>query len=372
MWQPITDPQTWNTLLCRLPAPHVLQSWEWGEFKSRWGWSAERWALSGADQRPRALVQLLRRRAGRLPVCVLYAPKGPVVADAQALDEALSFIERRARQTRAVWAKVDGDCHLAFAPRSADAPQSAVEPQSADALTTREVARSALRTRGWRYSPNQVQFRNTMHTDLRHSDDELLAGMKQKWRYNIRLAEKHGVTIRQSTPAEAATLYRLYGETGRRDGFTIREPDYYYDAWRSMHAVGLLAEHASVAQPLAGLVLFRLGGRAWYFYGMSSAEGREHMPNYLLQWAALRWARDNGCTIYDWWGAPEELNEHDSMWGVYRFKDGFGAKFVEGLGAWDYAPSAVLYSLYTRWMPAFWRMARRKKSAPQNGMIPPG
>jgi lipid II:glycine glycyltransferase (peptidoglycan interpeptide bridge formation enzyme) len=323
--------------------PHVLQSWEWGDFKSRWGWSAERWVLYGADQCPRAMVQLLRRSAGRLPLCVLYAPKGPVAADAQAFAEALGFVERRARQTHAIWAKVDGDSHLAFAQPPAGL----------------DVARAKLREHGWRYSPNQVQFRNTMHTDLRHSDEELLAGMKQKWRYNIRLAEKRGVTIRLATPEETSVLYRMYDETGRRDGFIIRGQEYYEDAWRSMHAVGLLAEHASAAQPLAGLVLFRFAERAWYFYGMSRAEGREHMPNYLLQWAALRWARDNGCTIYDWWGAPEELNEHDSMWGVYRFKDGFGAQFVEGLGAWDFAPSALLYSLYTRWMPAVWRLVHK-------------
>jgi lipid II:glycine glycyltransferase (peptidoglycan interpeptide bridge formation enzyme) len=327
--------------------PHVLQAWEWGEFKSRWGWTAERWALDPSGERPRAMVQLLRRSAGGLPVCVLYAPKGPVAVDEQAFAEALAFVEHRSRRARAVWAKLDGDCHLAF-----DRPAAALDD-----------ARAMLRARGWRYSPNQVQFRNTMHTDLRRTDEELLAGMKQKWRYNIRLAEKRGVTIRRATPEDMATLYRMYEETGRRDGFIIREAPYYDDAWRSMHAVGLLAEHASAAQPLAGLVLFRFAERAWYFYGMSRAEGREHMPNYLLQWAAMRWARDHGCTIYDWWGAPEALNEHDAMWGVYRFKDGFGAQFVEGLGAWDYAPSGLFYSLYTRWMPAIWRLARKKSAA---------
>ncbi|MCL4505332.1 MAG: peptidoglycan bridge formation glycyltransferase FemA/FemB family protein [Chloroflexi bacterium] len=348
MWQTVTDPAAWNESLSRFPTAHVLQSWEWGEFKSRWGWSAQRWLLSGDGGQPRAMVQLLRRSAGRLPLCVLYAPKGPTADSVASYVEALQWLEHQSQAQRAVWLKVDGDARL-------DGP----EPLAA--------ARAALGSRGWRYSPNQVQYRNTMHTDLRHTDQELLAAMKQKWRYNIRLAEKRGVTIRLATPEEMPLLYEMYAETGARDGFIIREPEYYYDAWRTMRAVAFLAEHASAPKPLAGLVLFRFAARAWYFYGMSRAEGREHMPNYLLQWMAMRWARDNGCDIYDWWGAPEQLDEQDSMWGVYRFKDGFGAQFVEGLGAWDYAPIPLFYNAYVRWMPAVWRMVRgaRQGAHPQ-------
>jgi peptidoglycan pentaglycine glycine transferase (the first glycine) len=349
MWQSITDPVAWNTALSRLPMPHVLQSWEWGEFKSRWGWCAQRWLLAGTDTHapPRAMLQLLRRSAGRLPLCVLYAPKGPAADSLASYAEALAWLERQARGQLAIWVKMDGDVHLGF--------------EHEDLAG----ARAALARRGWRYSTNQVQFRNTTHSDLRHSDDELLAGMKQKWRYNIRLAEKRGVKVRLATAEEWPLLYEMYAETGRRDGFLIRERDYYFDAWRALDAVALVAEHESAQRPLAGLVLFRFGGRAWYFYGMSRAEGREHMPNYLLQWSAMRWARDNGCTIYDWWGAPEQLVETDPMWGVHRFKEGFGARFVEGLGAWDYAPSALLYSLYVRWMPAAWGMVRRRRGVEQ-------
>src|SRR5437879_12288083 len=97
--------------------------------------------------------------------------------------------------------------------------------------------RSMLRSLGWHYSPDQVQFRNTMHTDLCHTDEELLAHMKQKWRYNIRLAEKRGVKIRIGTSEDAPVLYAMYAETGQRDGFIIREPAYYYDAWRTTHSV---------------------------------------------------------------------------------------------------------------------------------------
>jgi lipid II:glycine glycyltransferase (peptidoglycan interpeptide bridge formation enzyme) len=198
-----------------------------------------------------------------------------------------------------------------------------------------------------------VQFRNSGLSDLRRSDDELLAAMKPKTRYNVRLAEKRGVRVRVASPigeSDAQILYAMYAETGRRDGFATRAAPYYFDAWRAIKAVGLIAERDG--QALAGLVLFHFAGRAWYFHGMSRTAGREHMPSYALQWEAMRWARAAGCSIYDWWGAPEHTDDAgDGMAGVWRFKQGFGARFVEGIGAWDYAPSAALYRAYARLGP---------------------
>jgi peptidoglycan pentaglycine glycine transferase (the first glycine) len=335
MWAAIDDLSEWNKALRALPWPHLLQSWEWGEFKSRWGWSAERWLLRAPDGAPRAAVQVLRRRLGRLPFCVLYVPKGPACADEAAFLAALDWLAARARAVRALWVKIDGDPHLAQPP--AERPQALAR------------YRALLTQRGWRYSPSQVQFRNTAHTELRRSDEVLLATMKPKTRYNIRLAERHGVSVRLVTPikdADADLLYEMYAETAQRDGFLIRPRAYYLDAWDALGGFGFIAYHEDRA--LAGLVLLCFANRAWYFYGMSRDVGREHMPNYLLQWSALRWARDLGHRVYDWWGAPDTLSPDDPLWGVYRFKEGFGAQFVEGLGAWDFAPLPVLYTLYNR------------------------
>lgn len=338
MWTSVADARLWDDALRALPAPHVLQSWAWGEFKSRWGWSAERWLLRAADGSPRAAVQVLRRAIRRLPWCVLYAPKGPTFADGKALGEALAWLERRAQAQRAIWVKMDAD------------PAAPVDEREAGGALAQ--CRALLAARGWRYSPSQIQFRNTLHTDLRHSDDELLAAMKPKTRYNIRLAEKRGVRVRVAAPIgddDAQLLYAMYAETAQRDGFIIREAAYYFDAWRALDGVAFIAERED--QTLGALVLLCFADRAWYFYGMSRSAGREHMPNHLLQWTALRWARDRGYTTYDWWGAPDALDESDRLWGVYRFKEGFGARLIEGLGAWDYAPLPLLYAAYCRLGP---------------------
>jgi lipid II:glycine glycyltransferase (peptidoglycan interpeptide bridge formation enzyme) len=172
------------------------------------------------------------------------------------------------------------------------------------------------------------------------------------------------VRVREAGESDFEAFYALYGETGARDGFIIRPYEYYATTWRTFlraqaqegnpaGGVLLLAEHPEEAQPLAGLFLFRYGARAWYFYGASSERHRRDMPNYLLQWEALRWALGQGCTVYDWWGAPTHPeDEQDPMQGVWQFKQGFGAELQPHIGAWDFPLMPPLYRLYQEAMPA--------------------
>jgi lipid II:glycine glycyltransferase (peptidoglycan interpeptide bridge formation enzyme) len=200
-----------------------------------------------------------------------------------------------------------------------------------------------------------------MLLDLTRDLDEILAAMKSKWRYNIRLAGRKGVTVGHGQPTDLPLLYQMYAETATRDGFVIRPEEYYRDAWGSFIEAGL-------AQPLiaevegeavAMVIIFRFAERAWYMYGASRDAHREKMPNHLLQWEAMLWAREQGCTIYDMWGAPDVLDESDPMWGVYRFKQGFGGEFVEHIGAWDFPVSQLGYWLYTSVMPRVLDTMRR-------------
>ncbi len=221
-----------------------------------------------------------------------------------------------------------------------------------------------LRARGWSFSASQVQFRNTVTLDLRQDEDALLAGMNQSTRRKIRTAIKEGVTVRPaSSEADLRTLYDLYTVTGERQGFLIRPLDYYRDAWARFMEAGLaqafLAEWEGA--PLAGVVIFHFGPKAWYFYGMSGNDERNRQPTYLLQWEAIRWAKAQGYATYDFWGAPNEFVESDPMWGVYRFKDGFGGTVVRHIGAWDYVPNSALYWAYERLMPRVLGLMRRLK-----------
>ena len=120
----------------------------------------------------------------------------------------------------------------------------------------------------------------------------------------------------------------------------------------------LIAEHDG--KPIAHVILFHFGRKCWYFYGASANEHRDKMPNYLLQWEAMRWAKARGYSLYDMWGAPDEFNEGDGMWGVYQFKRGFHGTVVRHVGAWDYAPNAFMYRAYTQFLPRVLNLMRRR------------
>lgn len=122
--------------------------------------------------------------------------------------------------------------------------------------------------------------------------------------------------------------------------------------------IPLIAE--AEGDSLAAVILFVFGGRAWYLYGMSRDLHREKMPNYLLQWEAMRISKAMGANEYDLWGAPEIFDEHDPLWGVFRFKDGLGARVVRTIGAWDYPAKPILYSLYTQILPRILDVLRRR------------
>jgi len=161
------------------------------------------------------------------------------------------------------------------------------------------------------------------------------------------------VTFRSGTVNDLNILYDLYTTTGERDDFITRPLDYYRQAWSTFIEAGLA--HPLIAEfegkPIAHVILFHFGQKCWYFYGASSNEERNRMPNYLLQWEAMKWAKAQGYTVYDMWGAPNEFNETDSMWGVYEFKRGFRGTVTRHIGAWDYAPYPPLYWGYTQIMP---------------------
>lgn len=356
----VASAETWHQALLSLPNPHPLQSWAWGDFKSRWGWSAAPLLLTIQDNQPLAAALVLKRQLPRLPFSILYVPKGPILDynNAPLRRVALAQLEQIARRQKAIFVKIDPDVVYSWG----------LEDERYSPVGAKFIRE--LLARGWRFSGDQVQFRNTVELDLERPAGELLATMKQKTRYNIRLAERKGITIRAGTPADFPAIAQMYLETAQRDGFAVRPVAYYLDAWQTLYDAGLahplLAEYEG--QPVAAVIVVSYGGRAIYMYGASTDKERQRMPNYLLQWEAIRQAQERGGRVYDFWGAPDDFVESDPLWGVWRFKAGFNGQIVRHIGAWDYPARPFWYWLYTVVIPKYLDLLRARNN-PQISQI---
>ena len=317
------SPLEWDNFLSRHPEAHILQTSAWGELKVAFGWRAFRL------QQGEAGAQMLIRRL--LPgIHLAYIPRGPVGYDWQSI---LPAVDEICHQHHVVFLKVEPDLWDSEPEKSSPPP-------------------------GFVSSPHSIQPPRTLILDLSGDEQVVLGRMKQKTRYNINLALKKGVVIHPTSDLDI--FHSLIELTAQRDRFGAHQLDYYRRAYELFHPLGqcelFLAEYEH--NPLAALMVFAYGKRAWYFYGGSSNSHRERMPNYLLQWEAMRWARSQGCNEYDFWGVPDAdletleagfTQRSDNLWGVYRFKRGFGGVLRRTAGPWDRIYQPLLYRLYLLW-----------------------
>jgi len=344
---PIVTSSDWDKLLSQYPDAHLLQSCAWGELKARFGWEVVR--ISG-----KVNAQILFRKLG-LGFRMAYLPKGPVETGNQ---------DPFDNQTTDFWHEVDQACHRKLAVFLKVEPDAFLDPGLQMGKSARDYAGiwqypQGFCPNGFRSSPHAIQPPRTILVDLRGDEDQILARMKQKTRYNIKLAARRGVIIHPS--ADLEQFHNILRTTGTRDSFGVHSLEYYRSCYELFHSPGacelLVAEYE--AQPLAALMVFARGKRAWYFYGASANEHRDLMPSYLLQWEAMRWARLQGCLEYDLWGIPDanegELeasfnSRSDDLWGVYRFKRGFGGCVVRSAGPWDRVYHPLAYQAYQLWV----------------------
>lgn len=315
--------RSWQEFISQHPEAHILQTIQWAHLKAEFGWKIAH-TIAGSSG---ALILFRSFPAG---VTLAYIPRGPIGDWSAELD---SGIDQLCRRYRAFALKVEPD-----------APQTG-------SLEAR------MQELGFAPSPHSIQPRRTLIVDLSPDEEEILMNMNQKTRYNIRLSSRKGVTVRAWE--DISGFCQMISKTASREGFGAHSPAYYQRAYELFHPQGLcelfVAEYRSV--PLAAIMAFAHGPRAWYLYGASTTRERNRMPTYQLQWEAIRWAKAKGCKSYDLWGVPdadrETLEESfttrsDGLWGVYRFKRGFGGDLARSAGAWDRPYSKPIYWLYHR------------------------
>ncbi len=356
----ITQRSSWNTVIKRLPGSSILQTWEWGQVKSAYGWDPSylMWTDDSGSVKAAALVLIKT-----LPVPgvkTAYVPQGPL------LNWGDKALYKQVVKDLAHFAWTQGTFSIKIDPEVILSKNEKCDLENISYLNAQEII-GFLTELGFKYSPQQIQFKNTAWLELDRTEEDLLSAMKQKTRYNIRLAGRKGVTIREGTAEDSDLLYDMYLETSQRDGFIIRPRPYYQSVWRTFMTAGmavpLIAEVNGEA--VAGLILFHFGDHSWYLYGMSRSIHREKMPNYLLQWEAIRLSKKFGCQRYDLWGAPETFDESDSMWGVYRFKKGLGAVPIQRIGAYDLPVRKNTYKIFIEIIPRVQSVLRKIRRGQQ-------
>lgn len=307
------DRALWDEQL-RSGGGHLLQSWRWGEFKARHGWKVERIAVSGPNDEI-AQAQLLIRRRG--PFGVGYIPRGPSVASggSDSVKRLFHAVDTAARRDRLLFTVVEPDRPLPMTGRFKQA--------------------------GFVRGGEHIQPGRTVKIPLL-PDEALLAQMRQNTRYSVRLAQRRGVQIvRLGDGGTVDDFYGLLTDTADRNAFSVHTRAYYADFLSAFGDDALCLFAYADGELAAALIAARFAEEAIYMYGASSTQNRAHGAASLLQFEAMRWARESGCLRYDLWGIPIEDDDAvhedgtrypstkgDDRRGLFRFKTGFGGEIV--------------------------------------------
>ncbi len=223
-----------------------------------------------------------------------------------------------------------------------------------DILKSDDKFRSIISKKGFKIKDDskdfkdEIQPRFVFRLNLKgKTEDEIFAEFHQKTRYNIRLATKKGVIIKEGKREDLKAFHDIMVETGERDNFIIRSLSYFekmYDCLAPKHMKLLMAYHED--EPIAGIIPIMYGNKTWYLYGASSNKHRNLMPNYLLQWTMIQEAIKNGSDIYDFRGVSGVVDENHPQYGLYRFKKGFNAEFTEFIGEIYIPYKPITYKVY--------------------------
>ena len=309
------------------PKGNFAKSYLWGKQKPMWQWDAI--AVRGEDGAIRGSLAVMTRKVPGIGRTLMYGCRGPVcdLDDRETFSQLLDGARALAKKYKSYVIKIDPDV-----------------PSSNTAFS------SMLQSFGFRAKEGgknfeAIQPRYVFRLNVEgKTEEELLANFHQKWRYNIRLAERKGVTVRICGKEMVPAFSDLMLTTGVRDGFVTRKPEYF------AAMLDNLGEHARLYMafdpndtPIAGTLAIHYGDKVWYLYGASSNEHRNLMPNYLLQWRMIQWAVETNCRIYDFRGVSGDVSEDNPLYGLFRFKQGFGGDFTEFVGEMDLVLSPVIY-----------------------------
>ena len=324
------------------PKGHFAQSSLWAKQKPAWSWKGivcrdETGKIKGS------LAFLIRK----MPIVrknMMYACRGPVcdLDDRATFEELMEASKKLAKEIGAYVIKIDPD----------------VPSSNTDFAKMLEDVGFQTRITGKNFEAIQPRYVFRLYLNGR-SEEEIMASFHQKWRYNIRLAQRKGVEIRLCGKEMVDDFARIMIETGVRDNFATRPPEYFAAMLDNLGDKCRLYMAFHEGKPIAGTLAILYGDKVWYLYGASSNEHRNLMPNYLLQWSMIQWAIENNCRVYDFRGVSGDISEDNPHYGLYRFKKGFGGEFTEFVGEYDYVMNKVSYFIAEKGALAYKTLAAK-------------
>lgn len=322
------DQKRYDDFVASSPTGHVIQSWNWGEFKAQTGLPVLRLGVFDKENLV-ATAQLTLHRIPKTSYHVGYLPKGPVVASdpQKILSLIIKAIGKVAEKYGIVFIKMEPN----------------VETGSSG-------WGEALRENNFRRSSKWIFTEYNFLLDIRPTEEEILNLMHSKWRYNIRLSERKEVKVTEEVSDEALEEFlKLQRQTAKRQGFLLHTDQYYRDLFHMFQPQGLahllLARHQG--RLLGGWLILSFGKTIYYPYGASATEGREVMPVHALVWKTIRLGKSLGAETFDMWGAANPAEgERSPIWGSHIFKEGFGPRLVHYLGTYDLVFKTKFYSLF--------------------------
>jgi len=299
---------------------HLVQSEIWGKFKTAVGTPS--FTAGG--------VRFTLHKLPLIPYYIAYAPK----ADLSKVN--FDEVAKKAKGLKAVVVRFDVPNHL----YRGYYPDGVVPHMN--------LARA----------PKDTFAKYNVLLDLFPSEEELFKNFKEKTRYNVRLAQKHGVIVNESS--DISIFLKLNRETAKRQGFYIH-PDIYYKTMFDVLSKAGLAKFLVASldkEPLASWILISYKGVLYYPYGGSSDKHREVMASNLLMWEAIKLGKNLGCKIFDMWGATND--EKDPWWGFTRFKLGYGGELVKYEDSLDLVIRPSIYKIFNVSYKIFWFFLRLK------------
>jgi len=331
------------------PKGHFMQSLKWAQVKSNW--HNEIITVEDRQGDIKGSMSLLIRKLPLVNYTIMYSPRGPVcdMHNKDTIKELIDKAKDTARKYKSYVLKIDPD----------------IEKDDTKFAEIAKELKMKIKNDSKDFEGAQPRF--VFRLDLRNkTEEELLMSFHHKVRYNIRLAVRKGVEIRIGTKEDIPEFHRVMVETGLRDNFVVRSAEYFEKMLDCLGPDNIRLYLAYYQGKLiAGTIAILYGNKCWYLYGASSNRHRNVMPNYLLQWEMIKWALENNCDIYDFRGVSGNLDENHPLYGLYRFKKGFGGKFTEFVGELDYVFNPFIYVIVEK-SGAIYRKLRRRLFVAKN------